>query len=30
VVYANAAHMPHLSHRERLNADLLGFVRSLD
>jgi pimeloyl-ACP methyl ester carboxylesterase len=28
VVFANAAHMPHLSHRERLNADLLTFVRS--
>jgi non-heme chloroperoxidase len=28
VVYVNAAHMPHLSHRERLNADLLAFVRS--
>ncbi len=28
VVYENAAHMPHLSHRERLNADLLTFVRS--
>ena len=28
VVYANAAHVPHLSHREQLNADLLGFVRS--
>jgi non-heme chloroperoxidase len=28
VVYANAAHMPHLSHRDRLNADLLSFVRS--
>jgi pimeloyl-ACP methyl ester carboxylesterase len=28
VVYANAAHMPHLSHRDRLNADLLAFVRS--
>ena len=28
VVYSNAAHMPHLSHRERLNADLLPFVRS--
>lgn len=30
VVYGNAAHMPHLSHRERLNADLLAFVRSRD
>ncbi|HUB38053.1 MAG TPA: alpha/beta hydrolase [Streptosporangiaceae bacterium] len=30
VVYANAAHMPHLSHRQRLSADLLAFVRSLD
>jgi non-heme chloroperoxidase len=30
VVYDNAAHMPHLSHRERLNADLLAFVRSPD
>jgi non-heme chloroperoxidase len=30
VVYANAAHMPQLSHRERLNADLLAFVRSRD
>jgi non-heme chloroperoxidase len=29
VVFANAAHMPHLSHRERLNAELLTFVRSL-
>jgi non-heme chloroperoxidase len=29
-VYANAAHMPHLSHRERLNADLLAFVRLRD
>jgi non-heme chloroperoxidase len=28
VVYGNAAHMLHLSHRERLNADLLAFVRS--
>jgi non-heme chloroperoxidase len=28
VVYGNAAHMPHMSHRERLNADLLAFVRS--
>jgi non-heme chloroperoxidase len=28
VVYGNAAHMPHLSHRERLSADLLAFVRS--
>jgi pimeloyl-ACP methyl ester carboxylesterase len=28
VVYDNAAHMPHMSHRERLNADLLAFVRS--
>jgi len=25
-VYPDAAHMPHLSHRARLNADLLGFV----
>ena len=30
VVYGNAAHMPHLSHRERLTADLLAFVRSGD
>jgi non-heme chloroperoxidase len=30
VVYANAAHLPHLSHRERLNADLLGFVSQRD
>jgi non-heme chloroperoxidase len=30
VVYANAAHMPHLSHRDRLNADLLAFLRSRD
>jgi non-heme chloroperoxidase len=30
VVYGNAAHMPHLSHRERLTADLLDFVRSGD
>jgi non-heme chloroperoxidase len=30
VVYVNAAHLPHLSHRERLNADLLSFVRSRD
>lgn len=30
VVYDNAAHLPHLSHRERLNADLLAFVRSRD
>ncbi|MGH3295210.1 MAG: alpha/beta fold hydrolase [Trebonia sp.] len=30
VVYDNAAHMPHLSHRERLNADLLAFARSQD
>jgi non-heme chloroperoxidase len=30
VVYDNAAHMPHLSHRERLNADLQAFVRSPD
>lgn len=28
VVYDSAAHMPHLSHRERLNADLLDFARS--
>lgn len=28
VVYDGAAHMPHLSHRERLNADLLAFARS--
>jgi non-heme chloroperoxidase len=28
VVYDNAAHMPHMSHREQLNADLLAFVRS--
>jgi non-heme chloroperoxidase len=27
VVYENAAHMPQLSHRERLNADLLAFAR---
>jgi non-heme chloroperoxidase len=27
VVYSNAAHMPHLSHREQLNADLLSFTR---
>jgi len=27
IVYANAAHMPHLSHRDRLNADLLAFTR---
>jgi non-heme chloroperoxidase len=26
VVYKNAAHMPHLSHRARLNADLLAFA----
>lgn len=30
VVYGNAAHMLHLSHRERLNTDLLAFVRSRD
>ena len=30
VVYANAAHLPHLSHRERLNADLLTFLRPRD
>jgi pimeloyl-ACP methyl ester carboxylesterase len=30
VVYGNAAHMPHLSHRELLNADLLAFVGSPD
>jgi non-heme chloroperoxidase len=30
VVYANAAHLPHLSHRERLSADLLAFARSRD
>jgi pimeloyl-ACP methyl ester carboxylesterase len=30
IVYGNAAHLPHLSHRERLNADLLTFVRSRD
>jgi pimeloyl-ACP methyl ester carboxylesterase len=30
VVYDSAAHMPHLSHRERLNADLLAFARSQD
>jgi non-heme chloroperoxidase len=30
VVYANAAHMPHLTHRQRLNADLLASVRSPD
>jgi non-heme chloroperoxidase len=30
VVYGNAAHMLHLSHRERLTADLLAFVRSRD
>jgi non-heme chloroperoxidase len=29
-VYAGAAHMPHLSHRERLNSDLLGFAGALD
>jgi non-heme chloroperoxidase len=29
-VYGNAAHMPHLSHGERLTADLLAFVRSRD
>jgi non-heme chloroperoxidase len=28
VVYRNASHMLHLSHREQLNADLLAFVRS--
>jgi pimeloyl-ACP methyl ester carboxylesterase len=28
VIYAHAAHLLHLSHRERLNADLLAFVRS--
>lgn len=28
VVYDSAAHMPHLSHRERVNADLLAFARS--
>ncbi|HZZ49162.1 MAG TPA: alpha/beta hydrolase [Pseudonocardia sp.] len=26
-IYPNAAHALHLTHRERLNADLLGFVR---
>ncbi len=30
VVYRNAAHLLHLSHRERLDADLLAFVRSGD
>lgn len=30
VVYSNAAHMPHLSHREQLNADLLAFARQQD
>jgi non-heme chloroperoxidase len=30
VVYRNTAHLPHLSHRERLNADLLAFARSRD
>ena len=30
VVYRNAVHLLHLSHRERLNADLLAFVRSGD
>jgi non-heme chloroperoxidase len=30
VVYRNAAHMPHLSHREQLNADLLSFARQQD
>jgi non-heme chloroperoxidase len=30
VIYDNAAHMPHLSHRARLNADLLAFARSAD
>ena len=30
VVYDSAAHMPHLSHRERLNADLLAFARAQD
>lgn len=30
VVYSNAAHMPHLSHREQLNADLLSFTRQQD
>ncbi|HSZ45621.1 MAG TPA: alpha/beta hydrolase [Streptosporangiaceae bacterium] len=29
-VYAGAAHMPHLSHRERLNADLLAFAGARD
>jgi non-heme chloroperoxidase len=28
VVYRNASHMLHLSHRQQLNADLLAFVRS--
>jgi non-heme chloroperoxidase len=28
VIYESAAHMPHLSHREQLNADLLAFARS--
>jgi non-heme chloroperoxidase len=30
LVYENAAHMPHLSHPERLNTDLLTFIRSRD
>ena len=30
VIYGNAAHMPQMSHRERLNADLLAFVSSPD
>src|SRR5690242_250713 len=30
VVYRNAAHLLHLSHRERLNADLLAFAWSRD
>jgi pimeloyl-ACP methyl ester carboxylesterase len=30
VVYSNAAHMPHLSHREQLNADLLAFAQQQD
>jgi non-heme chloroperoxidase len=30
VVYQNAGHLPHLSHSERLNADLLAFVRARD
>ena len=30
VVYAGAAHLPHLSHRERLSADLLAFAVGRD